>query len=85
MSTITKDVTPEHHDRTEGRIIGKSGNQLACTRTQDHGMNGDAVDPRLGTHGTRPLQDFRSGVVHRALAGQVQAHTADIRFVQNVG
>ena len=43
----------EHDHRTEGRIVGNAGDQLARLRPQDHRMDGDAGDARIAASAAR--------------------------------
>ena len=76
---------PEDNDRAESRIIGDADDELTRFRTHDHGEDGDPGNSRAGFFRPRPIENIRGRLVHRALAGEVEANAADLRLVHDVG
>ena len=77
-------AAPEDDHRAKGRIVGDAQHQFARIGPPHHGMDGDAVDPRLGRLDRDPIQHLARRVDHLFDRAQVEHDAAEIGFVDDV-
>ena len=74
----------EHDDGAEGRIVGKTQDQLARLRLDDHRLHDDALDAGFGTQLPRPRENVGGSRAHGLRRGQIEDDAADVGLVDDV-
>ena len=85
---MTSTAVPPCPNTITGPKVGSSATPTMSSRAFGRtiiGKDGDAGDARVGLRRPRPGENFRGGLAHGVLAGEIEPHAADFRLVHDVG